>query len=307
MFTALRRPGFAGGPLPVKNVVVLDWMLAESLLILGIIPAGMANPDGFRQTYTAINLPAFVKDVGLIYQPNLEMLNILRPQVIIITPEHASILPLLEQIAPTLTVGEPITPTENSFKRAGDALLQLAGAFGRLPRAQTTLSSAENTIASARQRIAALPYLENRAAYIVQFIDNAFIRVFGSATLFGEMLNRLGLRNAYQQRTNSAGLATTGYEILCDHPEALFIYFTPLSAPARTMIDNSPVWRALPFREAGHSIPLTAPPLNGGVVSAASFATALADGLIATESGAHHAPAHRGQPPALSPDNGSVK
>ncbi|OON41748.1 hypothetical protein BTJ39_00855 [Izhakiella australiensis] len=277
--TAVYGSSDAGG------VVVLDWMLTESLLLLGITPLAMANPAGFRQTFHSVSLPASVKDVGLIYQPNLELLTLLRPRLIIISPSHAAIAPLLEKIAPTLSVGAVQGASASPFTQVCAALTQLGAFFHRTERARAVILSAQKAIETARRRVVACQTQVARKIFIVQFIDEAFIRLFGLQSLYGEMLERVGAHNACTLPTPVSGFTTTGYDALYAQPDALLVGFAPLSAAVQTMLRQNPVWQALPFRQPGRHVLIPLIPPNGGVASAMAFAERLAQG-IAIMSGA---------------------
>lgn len=279
--------GSAAADLPSagKRIVVLDWMLTESLLLLGIVPVAVANPDGFRQAFRAVTLPAAVTDVGLIYQPNLELLTSLRPDLIIITPAHAVIAPLLQRISPTLTVGEAGSHGRYAFDQACAALMTLGHFFNRTATAQAIILRAQQLFATSRKRLAGLPGATQRKVFIVQFIDEAFVRLAGAGSLYGDMLARLGVTNACHAPTSVSGFATTGYDALYAEPEALLIAFSPLPVTVRLMLQHNPVWQALPFQQPGHHLFIPPAPANGGVASATSFTDELAC-AITTAAGA---------------------
>ncbi len=83
----------------------MNWELTETLLALGHVPVGVPLPDWYASTIVAPSLPHGVVDIGLLYQPNFDVLLTLAPDLMIVTSGHASILPALQRIAPTLTLG----------------------------------------------------------------------------------------------------------------------------------------------------------------------------------------------------------
>ncbi|QGY32989.1 ABC transporter substrate-binding protein [Pantoea cypripedii] len=283
-FTLAQGSAAAARPPSGQRIVVLDWMLTESMLLLGITPVAVANPDGFRQTFPAVTLPAAVADVGLIYQPNLELLTLLRPDLIIITPAHAVIAPLLQRIAPILTVGEADSYGRYSFDQACAALMTLGHFFNRAAIAQTLIFRAQHLFATARERLAMLPGAAQRKVFIVQFIDEAFVRLAGAGSLYGDLLARLGVTNACHAPTSVSGFATTGYDALYAEPEALLITFSPIPITVRLMLQHNPVWQALPFQQPGHHRFIPPAPANGGVVSAIAFTDALACAITSATS-----------------------
>lgn len=75
----------SGTPVP-QRLAVLDWGLAETILALGVTPAGVSAPDWYRKLIPTPALPKTVQDLGLLFQPNLETLYALKPDAIVITP-----------------------------------------------------------------------------------------------------------------------------------------------------------------------------------------------------------------------------
>lgn len=84
-----------------QRLAVLDWGLTEMILALGITPAGVSAPDWYRKLISVPTLPATVQDLGLLFQPNLETLYALKPDTIVITPQHALLKPALAQVSPS--------------------------------------------------------------------------------------------------------------------------------------------------------------------------------------------------------------
>lgn len=265
-------PAHAGAP----RIVTLDWGLTEMALSLGVIPVGVANPHDFLHTFTVCRLPASVVDVGLIFQPNLELLLALKPDWIVITPAHARLRASLERIAPTFTLGRyPYTRTP--YVSACKEMRDMAERFGRMPEADAVIARSDAAIAQARRALAAQPALTGTPLLMTRFMDEAHVRVAGATSLYGEMMAALGLRNAW---TQAGAFATTGIASLGDYPQANLAYLRPLPAFAVDMMKHSPLWRALPFSRLGRMFGLPLVPPNGGVQSAAYFAGALAQALL---------------------------
>jgi ABC-type Fe3+-hydroxamate transport system substrate-binding protein len=63
--------------------------------------SGVSAPDWYRKLISVPTLPATVQDLGLLFQPNLETLYALKPDTIVITPQHALLKPALAQVAPS--------------------------------------------------------------------------------------------------------------------------------------------------------------------------------------------------------------
>src|ERR1700754_4673937 len=86
------------------RIVVLDWPLTEIVLSLGVVPVGVSRPVWYTRLDGVPPLPPSAVDTGLLDQPNFEVIETLKPDLIVVTPAHAPMRTLLERIAPTLAV-----------------------------------------------------------------------------------------------------------------------------------------------------------------------------------------------------------
>jgi ferric hydroxamate transport system substrate-binding protein len=263
-----------------RRVIVLDWGLAELTLAIGMVPVGMANTPGFRRNFTACPLPDSVVDLGLMFQPNMELMLALKPDLIVITPAHASMRGSLERLAPTVTLGQ-FRASATPYTGACEETMRLAQIFGREAQGEAAVAQSRRAIASARARLDTLPAYANEAPiYMTRFIDESHLRVFGTRSLFGELLGQLGLRNAWG-RSDRASAAMIGFDALDADPRATLVYVKPLPAMTASMMQTSRVWQAMPFAQAGRMTGMAEVPPEGGILSAAYFAQALVDALAA--------------------------
>ncbi|MFT4066901.1 iron-siderophore ABC transporter substrate-binding protein [Paraburkholderia sp.] len=276
-------PGAQAWAAAPRRVIVLDWGLAELVLALGVVPVGMANTPGFRRNFTACPVPDAVVDLGLMFQPNMELMLALKPDLILITPAHASMGGTLERIAPTVTLGQ-FRASPTPYTGACEETMHLARLFGREAQGAAAVAQTRRAIAQARARLAALPaYADpDRGApiYMTRFIDESHLRVFGTHSLFGELIVQLGLRNAWGGKDGAAA-AMIGFDALDADPRATLVYTKPLPAMTASMMRTSRVWQAMPFAHAGRMTGMAEVPPEGGILSAAYFARALVDALAA--------------------------
>lgn len=281
-----------------RRVIVLDWGLAELTLALGVVPVGMANTPGFRRYFTACPVPDSVVDLGLMFQPNMELMLALEPDLIVITPAHASMRGALERLAPTLTLGM-FRASPTPYTAACEETMRLARLFGRAAQGEAAVAQSRRAIAAARARLDALPAYANAGGgapvYLTRFIDESHLRVFGTHSLFGELLAQLGLRNAWGGADRATASAMIGFDALDADPRATLVYVKPLPAMTATMMRTSRIWQAMPFAGAGRMTGMAEVPPEGGILSAAYFAQALVDALAALPAAAP------GAAPAASP------
>ncbi|MFP6560683.1 iron-siderophore ABC transporter substrate-binding protein [Paraburkholderia sp. B3] len=261
-----------------RRVIVLDWGLAELMLAIGVVPVGMANTPGFRRNFTACPVPASVVDLGLMFQPNMELMLALKPDLIVITPAHAAMRASLERIAPTVTLGM-FRASPAPYTAACAETLRLARLLGCEARGEAAVAQTQRSIDAARARLDALPAAAGASVYMVRFIDESHVRVFGAHSLFGELLAKLGLQNGWRKANHAAAYATIGFDALDADPRATLVYVKPLPAPTASMMKTSRVWQAMPFAGEGRMIGMASVPPEGGILSAQYFANALANAL----------------------------
>jgi ferric hydroxamate transport system substrate-binding protein len=268
-----------------RRVVVLDWVLTEIVLSLGVVPVGIANTQGFAHSYPASDLPASVVDLGLMFQPNMELLVALKPDLIVITPAHATLRESLERIAPTVTLGIH-RAVDAPYTAARMETLRLARMLDCEARAATLFAQTDKTLDTARATLAALPAVRTAPLYVVRFLDEAHLRVFGPHSFYGELLAMLGLHNAWQRTTNASAFSTVGIDALGDVPDATLLYLKPLPVLAAKMMKTSPVWHAMPFVTSRRMLVLPDVPRDGGLPSAMYFARSLVGALTDRTTGA---------------------
>jgi ABC-type Fe3+-hydroxamate transport system substrate-binding protein len=266
-----------------RRIVVLDWGLTEMVLSIGVVPVGIANTRDFRRNFTACDVPASVVDLGLMFQPNMELLFALKPDLIVISPAHASLQAALERVAPTVTLGR-YRSSEAPYSAARAETLQLAHLLGCEARAETLLAQADTALDRARTALAALPGAsavggaKGRPLYMVNFIDEAHVRMFGPNSFYGELMTTLGLQNAVR----SGAFSTTGFDVLGNVPDATLLYMKPLAPSVVNMMKTSPLWHAMPFKNDGRMMGLPRVPPDGCLLSAMLFARALVDAFEQT-------------------------
>lgn len=268
--------------LAARRVVVLDWDLTEIVLSLGIVPVGVARPVWYTQLDGDPPLPGDVVDTGLLYQPNFEVLQRLGPDLIVITAWHAMLRPLLERIAPTLTVTlfapGVDTPGVDAYTNMRTQTRRLASALGREPQGEALLTRLDDALAQSATRLRDAG-AGRRPLYALRPIDARHVTVYGPQGLFGGVMRELGLENAWQGGADAQGAAETDLAALAQRPEASAVLVGMPSPAVPPELAQSPLWRALPFVKEGRLHQIGKASATGGPVSAMRFATQLADAL----------------------------
>lgn len=261
---------------PARRVVVMDWPLTEVVLSLGVVPVGVSRPPWYMKLDGDPPLPPSVVDTGLLFQPNFEVLQALEPDLIVITPWHAPLRPLLERIAPTLTV-RLFGPGVDVYSAVRAATLELGRTLGRTAQADALLARADAQLAAVSPQLAGFR-ATGRPVYLLHPIDDRHISVYGPRSLFGGVLSRLGLANAWQGITDPQGATEAELASLAQHADAQVVTIGVPPGVAEQLA-RSPLWNALPFVRQHRVQQIGAIPPLGGIVASMRVASGLAHAL----------------------------
>jgi ferric hydroxamate transport system substrate-binding protein len=263
------------------RAAILDWGLTTSVLSLGIVPAGIAEIELYHRWADDFLIPAGVQDVGLRTEPNLEVLAALKPDVILTTPFSESVRPMLERIATTRSFAT-YTPSGQPLSRSMQVLREVAAVLKAEKKAEDVIARAEETFASLRRS------LEGRSVpplLLAGFMDSRHTRIYGQESLFGNVLDRLGLQNAWKTPTNFWGFSLVGTHELAPYPDAKLFAIEPIPADAPLSRSGSGLWQSLPFVRAGRVATLPTCWAFGDVSTAIRFARSLTKAILSPEGG----------------------
>ena len=253
------------------RIAVIDWGLTETLLGLGVTPIAVAQTEGYRRWVQAPELPAEVVDLGLRIEPNLELLSQLKPDMILITPQFAASRAQLERVAPVHTLAI-YTPEAEAYVGAQRVTRELAELLGRQSEGEAMIARIDSTMARVRQQ---LEPREQPPFYVMTFLDERHVRLFGKQSIYQGVLDRVGLRNAWQGPTNYWGFSQQGIDRLAETSEAALLYLKPMPPGVKDGLAASALWNQLPAVRAGRLYDL--PPVwsFNGLMAAERFANLL--------------------------------
>ncbi|ADO44128.1 periplasmic binding protein (plasmid) [Ketogulonicigenium vulgare Y25] len=271
MATCHLRPARAGSPL---RVAAIDWAMAETAIMLGHAPVAMAELLAFR-TSTPAPPPASTIDLGLRGAPNLEAVTLADPDLILSSNYYTFIEPQLSRIAPVyaqtlFTAGDPPLPRLLALVTSLAARIGIDGTVA--------LAQANETLDSLAQRLSAN---HGTPCLLVEIGDSRHVRVFGDDSLFGGILTRLGLRNAWAEGTQFSFAAPVPIASLARFTQARIITVGDIPPQVTRGLGASALWNALPAVQAGRVSHL--PDMNGfgGLPSGLFFADRLTAALEA--------------------------
>lgn len=258
------------------RVVVLDWGLAAQVLALGVTPVGVSRPFWYRLLSGTPAMPDAVVDVGLLFQPNFEVVQALRPDLIVITPTHGALAASLARIAPLFVAPKP-QPHEDGYRLALRRARALGDALGRPAETAQLLAETEAHLLAVKDRLAQ-HNVTQRPIYLMSPIDTRLTNVFGRESVFGGTMAAVGLTNAWRRPSDTEGMAQIDYTQLGADTTA-----SAMLMGARPgllgMLGQSPLWQALPFVRGGRvgQLPVMLP--TGGTPTAVKLADALSVAL----------------------------
>ncbi len=236
---ALAAPASAAAP----RIACLDDGLAETMLAIDAAPIAVTDRDAWEKWVVEPVLPAHIADLGLALEPNLELMQQLRPDLILSIPYLAGIRSQLERVAPVTSIGLYVEGG-NPYDLAVKATRQLGRICGREREAEAFIAATNAELAALKPRLARFA---DRPLYLVRFNDPRNVWVFGSTSMFQCVLDRIGLRNAWTRPTNEWGFSAIGIDALGAAGNARLAYVEPLPRGATGTLTESPVWNAMPF------------------------------------------------------------
>lgn len=257
-----------------RRIVALDAPSTEMLVTLGIEPLGVAGLDGYRLAEGDVPALKEAVDVGFFYEPNLELLQFLKPDLFIDSFGVGAPATLLERIAPVLST--PIYGgRETSHAAAAHAMLGIAEATDRQKEARAFLAAHEARLAALAEK-ARLRRL--RPVYLASpLLDGRHVILYGRNSLFDDVLRRAGLRNAFDGESTAWGIASVALGTLATVPNAVFIYIeSPVTQSALRALAGSAIWKMLPFVQEGRIVPIPYLEMYGALPTADRFATIVA-------------------------------
>ncbi len=258
------------------RVAAIDWGMLETCLAIGVVPVAATELIQFRKIAVEPVVPDSVSDIGLRGAPNYELLRIVAPELILVSGFYEYQRAALERIAPVLSL--PVYEAGRPpYALAETSTLTLGARLGRQSEASRYV---EDTAAELSRLKAAFVPVASRPLFIISLGDSRHFRAFGADSMFGDVLARLGLTNAWTDGTSYSAAAPVGLEALARVPDAAIVIVAPLPAELGRTLPENALWNALPAVRNNRVALLD--PINhfGGLPSARRFARLLAQVLL---------------------------
>ncbi|MCG8709096.1 Fe(3+)-hydroxamate ABC transporter substrate-binding protein FhuD [Brenneria sp. 4F2] len=236
-------PCRSGSAPNLARIAALEWQSVELLSALDVVPMAVADIPNYHQWVVSPRLPASVIDIGQRTEPNLELLQQLRPSLLLLAQGYGPSPQKLQPIAPSMAFdfndgnGKPLSMGK-------DAIRRLAQRLSLEDRAERHLTYFSDFLQRASQRLRAYT---QQPLLLFSLIDARHVLVIGQNSLFQEVMDELGIRNAWQQETSFWGTAVVGIERLAEVKRARAILLEHQDQMMFDKVSASPLWQALPF------------------------------------------------------------
>ena len=169
-------------PINPHPVVVYDMTLMQDLAALGVEVEGM--PSGLHlDNLKAANTPES-REVGTLFEPNLEALNEMQPKAILIGSRMAEKYDTLTPMAPTLDL---TIDTKNMYESSKQRLADLGRLFNKADQAAKLQQDIDDAIAQAKAASA------GKGNGLVIMVNGNKLSAYGEASRFGFLHNVFGI------------------------------------------------------------------------------------------------------------------
>ena len=261
-------------PVNAERIVALEWLPVELMLALGVTPYGVADIPNYRMWVNEPVLPDSVIDVGLRTEPNLELLTQMKPSMLVWSAGYGPSPKILARIAAGRSFA--FSDGKQPLEQARRSLLEMAELLNKQDVAHRHLAEFDAYIDSLKPRFASRG---ERPLLIMSLLDPRHMLVFGPNCLFQEILDRLGVKNAWQGETNFWGSTVVGIDRLAAYKDVDVLCFDHGNAADMRQLAATPLWQAMPFVRANRVQNVPAVWFYGATLSAMNFARILDNAL----------------------------
>ncbi len=280
--TGLSRRAFLGGTAslcfartalasekPFERIMAMDWVSGQNLLALGIAPLAMPELERYASLVVEPALTPDIRELGLRSEPNLELIYRLKPDLVVMNGDLATMREPLSAIAPVCSFDPDNFGETDHLGQARQALSSLAGEIGASIAFERFEQSVDVELADGKQRLAGY---DGRPLYVATVIDGRRLLIFGRNSLFQNVLDHLGIENAWSGHVSRYGHTTASADRLTDRPEARLLCVGDTSRDTLNILLASPVIASLPFVKQNRIVRIPDVLFYGGLPPVRRFA-----------------------------------
>lgn len=251
-----------------QRVVVMEYELTENLVVLGVEPVGVCEPESVNNWVPLPEpLPASIVDVGTRDEPDIEAIIGLEPDLILAaSPRQDEVLSTLESIAPTvqLETYSPVSTPEgvSPIEHFQLILTQVAEATNRQAEAETAIAEFDVLLEAGAAAVAQTEFAGRPFVY-AGISEFTAVNLFNQHARIAYTISQLGLENQAGENTETPGLhyQTLAIEELGTLPEdtLFFVALSPQITEEATELFEGELWQGMPWVQAGGFINLGEP------------------------------------------------
>lgn len=270
---------WVSGSHAAPKIATSDWTIAETLTAMGIVPMGVGDKRAYQIWVNSPALPVQTRDMGLRFQPNLEQLQQLKPDVFIQSNWFTHLKPQFERIAPVHEINFA-TPQGIDYAHTVATTRQLGKLVQASSQAEKLIEQTQKQFQQQKQMLQAY---RHRPVAVIQFVDARQARIYGKTSLFHAVLQQLGLQNAWQGDSNAWGFHNISLRELAKLPDdTLLIVVKPHPQSLENTLMRSALWQRLPFVQAANRHVLSPTWSYGALPAMQQFANQLAQHIPQT-------------------------
>ncbi|GAB4508347.1 MAG: hypothetical protein OHK0046_00470 [Anaerolineae bacterium] len=241
--------GTACVPETVERIVTLEWTYTENVLALGVQPVGVADIEGYQAWVDIpVTLGENITDVGTRQEPNLELIAQLNPDLILTASlRAANNFDELNAIAPTLAFNPYPEDGASHYDEMLTTFRTIAEALGQEEAGEQVLAELEGHFAEAQAALTDAGRADETFILAQGWVANdaATFRLFTDNAMAVQILEQIGLENAWDDAPQLYGFTEVSFEGFAGVDDTNFFYVA--QADANDAFADSALWNGLPF------------------------------------------------------------
>ncbi|HDM8045096.1 TPA: iron-siderophore ABC transporter substrate-binding protein [Vibrio campbellii] len=261
---------------PVR-VAALNWDIAEQVIELGVTPVAVPDIAGYSDWVVQPAIPEGVADIGTRTEPNFSALKKLNPDVILIASPQKDLQERLSEIAPVFYY-QTYSEQHSNAAAAIENFKKIAQLLGKEEQANNKLAAMDARIAVLKAELAKAYPGDKPKVSSFRFASTTSVYIYGDNSIPQYALEQLGFENAMDLPASQWGISQKRMTELKKVKNGIALYFEPF--PYQDKLNQSPIWKSMPFVRNGQFSPVEASWSYGGAMSILYNAEAMAQSLL---------------------------
>lgn len=261
---------------PVR-VAALNWDIAEQVIELGVTPVAVPDIAGYSDWVVQPAIPEGVTDIGTRTEPNFSALKKLNPDAILIASPQKDLQERLSEIAPVFYY-QTYSEQHSNAAAAIENFKKIAQLLGKEEQANNKLAAMDARIAVLKAELAKAYPSEKPKVTSFRFASTTSVYIYGDNSIPQYALEQLGFENAMDLPASQWGISQKRMTELKKVKNGIALYFEPF--PYQDKLNQSPIWKSMPFVRDGQFSPVEASWSYGGAMSILYNAEAMAQSLL---------------------------